>query len=40
MKNMIGLLMKNMIGYTPNKIQEAVLENNEELLNKAQENEL
>ena len=27
-------------GYTPNKIQEAVLENNEELLNKAQENEL
>ena len=27
-------------GYTPNKIQEEVLENNEDVLNKAQENEL
>ena len=27
-------------GFTPNKIQEVVLENDEELLNKAQENEL
>jgi hypothetical protein len=27
-------------GFTPSKIQDAVLENNEELLNKAQENEL
>ena len=27
-------------GFTPIKIQEAVLENNEELINKAQENEL
>ena len=26
--------------FTPNKIQEAVLENDEELLNKAQKNEL
>ena len=27
-------------GFTPNKIQETVLENDEELSNKAQENEL
>jgi acetyl-CoA carboxylase alpha subunit len=27
-------------GFTSNKIQEAVLENDEELLNKSQENEL
>ena len=27
-------------GFSPNKIQQAVLENDEKLLNKAQENEL
>ena len=27
-------------GFTPNKIQEAVFENDEEFLNKAQENKL
>ena len=36
----IHSLQHRITGFTPNKIQEAVLENDEELLNKAQENEL
>ena len=36
----INNLQHRITGFTPNKIQEAVLKNDEELLNKAQENEL
>ena len=38
--NNINNSQHRITGYTPIKIQEAVLEKNKELLNKAQENEL